>query len=201
MGNVIGLPPVVVRAESENPARRQIQLRSRVFAILFTAALALAIAFTLLLCGTVLFYDGPLLAFGPGGVWIAPTSGEAANLLPLTAFTFTQRLVGAFALLLLSCPAIFIFFHLRALFQLYAKGVVFAQQNASHIKSIGTGLIAFSIAPFIANRMIRLAGVTLDPVWFHIDEVQAMVLGALLFVIAGVMQLGCEIEEERNGFV
>lgn len=147
MGNVIGLPPVVVRAESENPARRQIQLRSRVFAILFTAALALAIAFTLLLCGTVLFYDGPLLAFGPGGVWIAPTSGEAANLLPLTAFTFTQRLVGAFALLLLSCPAIFIFFHLRALFQLYAKGVVFAQQNASHIKSIGTGLIAFSYDP------------------------------------------------------
>ena len=46
MGNVIGLPPVVVHPESENPARRQIQLRSRIFAILFTAALALAIAFT-----------------------------------------------------------------------------------------------------------------------------------------------------------
>jgi hypothetical protein len=201
MGNVINLPAVAADPESDRPEQRAIRVRSRLFAALFTTALALALVFTLILCAAVLFYDGPLLAFGPGGVWIAPTPGEAAHLSPLTAFSFGQRLTGVFALMMLTGPAIFIFLHLRSLFQLYAKGVVFAQVNAHHIKATGTGLIAYAMAPFLANRAIWLAGVTLDPVWFHFDEVQALVLGGLLFVIAGVMQLGCEIEQERDGFV
>ncbi len=198
MNNIVFFEPV---GAEEEPIRRAIRRRSRCLAILLSAALALAIAFALALIGAVLLYDGPLLAVGPGGIWFGRAPDESASLLPLTAFSSLQRLIGAFALTLLTAPAIFIFFHLRALFRLYSAGIVFAAANARHIKSTGVGLVAYAIAPFLANRSIRLAGVTVDPVWFHIDEAQAVFLGALLFVIANVMEFGHEIERERDGFV
>ncbi|MBI1868243.1 MAG: DUF2975 domain-containing protein [Methylocystis sp.] len=201
MNNIVSIEPAGVGADDENPTRRTIRRRSRVVAFLFTAALTLAIAFAFLLVGAVLFYDGPLLAFGPGGVWIGQAPDAGAGLLPLTAFSFFQRLTGAFALTLLTAPAIFIFFHLRGLFRLYSNGVVFAVANARHIKFTGIGLVAYAFGPFLANRSIWLAGVTTDPIWFHVDEVQALVIGTLLFVIANVMEFGRAIEQERDGFI
>lgn len=201
MSNIVNLPSGEAISEIDNPIRRTIRRRSRAFAGLFTLALALAIAFAALLATAALVYDGPLLAFGPGGIHVAPSPAEAARLLPLSAFSFAQRLIGAFALTLLTGPPIFIFAHLRRLFQLYATGSVFAPANARRIKAVGLGLIAYSAAPFLANRAITAAGVTLDPVWFHVDEVEALIVGALLFVIADVMRFGREIEQERDGFV
>ena len=119
----------------------------------------------------------------------------------MRAFTFAQRLVGAFALTLLAAPAASIFFHLRGLFRLYARGVVFAAANARRIKHVGIGLLACALMPFLANRLVWPAGARIDPVWFHLDELQAATLGALLFVIADVMQFGREVEQERDGFV
>lgn len=98
-------------------------------------------------------------------------------------------------------PAIFILFHLRRLFRLYAEGAVLTPANARHLKSIGLGLILYAFAPFVANRLIMFVGVTNDPVWFHLDEVMAFLLGALLFVIADVMEFGREIELDRDGFI
>jgi hypothetical protein len=201
MSNIVTLQSIDADPINGKPARRAIRRRSRVFAALFTAAFVLALVFAVLLAAGVVFYDGPLLAFGPGGVRIAPTPDEAAKLWPLTSFSLAQRLTGAFALLLLTAPVIFVFHHLRCLFALYAEGAVFARANAGHIKSIGAGLIAYAIAPFIANRSVWLAGVTLDPAWFHIDEAQALVIGALLFIVADVMEFGREIEQERDGFI
>ncbi len=201
MSNVVDIQALAITPESAGPTQRAIRRRSGIFVALFTTALTLAIGFTLFLSVTLLAYDGPLLAFGPGGVRIWPTAEEVARLAPLSAFSFSQRLMGAFAATLLMSPAIFIFFHLRSLFHLYARGIVFAQANARHIKFIGVGLIAYAIAPFLANRFLWLAGVTLDPLWFHVDEIQAFVIGALLFVMADVMQFGHEIEQERDGFV
>ena len=46
-----------------------------------------------------------------------------------------------------------------------------------------------------------LAGHGVDMAWFHASEAQALVMGAVLFVIAQVMEVGREIEQDRDGFV
>jgi len=46
-----------------------------------------------------------------------------------------------------------------------------------------------------------LIGALNDPTWFHLYEIQAAVLGALLFVIADVMQHAHDIEKEKDGFI
>jgi hypothetical protein len=89
----------------------------------------------------------------------------------------------------------------RRLFQLYAKGVVFAQTNERLIKCMAAGLAAYAFAPFVANRTILLAGLTNDPVWFHADEVLALVFAVLAYVVADVMEFGREIESDRDGFI
>ena len=119
----------------------------------------------------------------------------------LTAFSTVQRLSGALAIGFLAMPITFILFHLRALFRLYAEGIVFAPANARRLRFAGFGLILYALAPFVANRTILLAGVTADPAWLHFDEALALLLGGLLFVVAHIAAFGREIEQERDGFV
>jgi len=197
---VVDLQPIVA-AHHISPTRRLIQRRSRAFCGCLTLALSVVVAFTILLVPAVLFYDGGLLAFGPGGIHFGPSREAIRDLLPLTRFTIAQRAIGAFAVLVLIGPVIVALAHLRALFRLYADGIVFAPANALHIKAVGLTLIVYSIAPLCANRAIWLAGVTVDPVWFHIDEIESLAVGSILFIIAKVMQFGREIEQERDGFV
>jgi succinate dehydrogenase/fumarate reductase cytochrome b subunit len=121
--------------------------------------------------------------------------------MPLTAFSPVQRICGALAIGFLAMPMIFILFHLRALFRLYAEGIVFAPANARRLRLAGLGLILYAFAPFVANRMILIAGVTNDPAWLHFDEALALLLGALFFVAARVAAFGREIEQERDTFV
>jgi hypothetical protein len=201
MDNVALFPSPRAEPEAEQPKRRAIRRRSAVLASALTIVLMLTVAFTLLLAGAALFYDGPWLSFGPGGLWIGRGPDPAAGRAALSVFSFGQRLSGAFAILLLTAPIMFILHHACALFRLYAAGSVFAPANARRIKLMGVGLILYSVAPFLANRVILIAGVTNDPVWFHLDEVMSLLFGALAFVIANVMEFGHEIEQERDGFI
>jgi hypothetical protein len=47
----------------------------------------------------------------------------------------------------------------------------------------------------------RATGYEIDKNWAHMASVQAFVLGLLVFVIGQVMQVGREIEEDREAFV
>lgn len=186
---------------TEQPGRVAIRRRSRISATALTIALALTIACALSLVGGVLFYDGPLLSFGPGGLWIGLTPDPTGGRVSLTVFSLGQRLAGALAVVVLAAPVAFIPFHARVLFRLYGQGTVFAPANARRLKLIGAGLISYSVAPFVAHHVIILAGVTNDPRWFHFDEAIALIFGVVVFVIANVMEFGCEIEQERDGFI
>jgi hypothetical protein len=201
MDNVIPFQPPQSAPDTDQPKRLAIRRRSRILATGLTIALALTVACALSLAGAALFYDGALLSFGPGGLWIGlgpdPTAGRVA----LSVFSFDQRLAGATAILLLIAPIASILFHARALFRLYGEGTVFAPANAHRIKLMGAGLIFYSVAPFAAHHLILFAGVTNDPAWFHLDEVMSLIFGALAFVIANVMEFGHEIEQERDGFI
>lgn len=199
MTNVVEFPQAAAPLE---PARRQaIRRRSALLAAGLAWILAAALGATALLIGAALFYEGPLLSFGPGGLWIGYGPDPSLGRVSLSTFAFAQRLAGALAIIILTAPVLAILHYARRLFQLYANGVVFAQANARLIKCMAASLAAFAFAPFAANRTIRLIGLTNDPVWFHADEVLALVFAALAYVVADVMEFGHEIENDRDGFV
>ena len=201
MQNVLPFEPPRLAIEQQQPGRRAIRRRSRWLALGLTIALVLLCSFASSLAIAVLFYDGPLLSFGPGGLWIGAGPDAAAARVALSSFSLGQRMTGASMVVLLSAPMIFILLNARALFRLYAEGVVFTPANARRIKLIGVGLMLYSAAPFVANRVILVAGVTNDPGWFHLHDALALIFGALAFVVANVMEFGHEIERERDGFI
>jgi hypothetical protein len=98
-------------------------------------------------------------------------------------------------------PSIGLFWSLRELFRLYGRGQVFAARNAQLIQIMGVSLIADAAAPFLCHLVLTATGYEIDKMWAHMAAVQELVLGAVVFVIALVMQAGHEIEEDREGFV
>ncbi len=98
-------------------------------------------------------------------------------------------------------PVLFALANLRGLLRLYAAGVVFAAENGAHIKHIGLGLVAYAVAPCLGNELVMLADHGVDMAWFHASEARALILGAFLFVLAHVTEVGREIEQDRDGFV
>ena len=199
MTNVVHIPPPATPLE---PRRRQaIRRRSAILATVMLWSLALTLGATALLIAAALFYRGEMLSFGPGGLWIGHGPDQALGRISLATLTFPQRLAGVFAIAFLTAPVLAILHFARRLFQLYAQGVVFTPANARLIKCMAACLAAYAFAPFCANRAILLAGLTSDPIWFHADEVLALVFAALAYVVADVMEFGHEIESDRDGFI
>ena len=182
---------------------RRMRLVSRCLEILF---LALAIGFSLV--GTAVILDfivpyapdilaacpfGGLISIGPH---VFPASCVAVGAMPLM-----QRLVHAACGMLLLVPMVLLFWNLRRLFGLYARGVVFAPDNARSLKHVGAALIVIALAPWLGHAFLSSLHLAIDQAWAHGSSLQELVLGAIVFVIAQVMQLGRELEEERSQFV
>lgn len=184
---------------------RRLLLFSRVLSILFTAILGLialdmlaGIAFALFFGGHVLMSaQGLVLAFGHGGGLPRLDPGQVR----LSDLAFVTRLAGAVSWIVLNAPLLFVFHHLRRLFGLYARGVVFAARNAAHIARIGIWLIAYPFANYACDTLFWLAGGADRASWFHLEQLQSFVLGLIVVAIAQVMTFGHEIEQEKDSFV
>jgi hypothetical protein len=112
-----------------------------------------------------------------------------------------QRLAHVPVGLLNAAPIVVLFWSLRRLFGLYAKGVVFAPQNARSLKHIGAALIVLAVAPWLGHTVLDSLHLAIDRAWMHASSLQELILGAIVYVIAQVMQLGRELEEEQRQFV
>ncbi len=191
--------------EAEAPAAlRRMRWVSRGLEILF---LVLAVGFGLIATAAILDfivpYAGDTLTLNPKGGFI--TLGPHPHLPPgyiaPGAMPVVQRLAHVPVGLLHAAPTFILFWSLQRLFGLYAKGIVFAPENARHIKHIGAALAVSAVAPFLGFSFLNSLGLAVDHTWAHGASVQELVLGAIVYVIAQVMQLGREIEEERSQFV
>ncbi|MFO1187544.1 MAG: DUF2975 domain-containing protein [Alphaproteobacteria bacterium] len=189
-------------AARSSPANvRRIRLLSRGLAVLFTVLFGLTVAAHAILLAAGLVYPDHIYT-GPQGAELVLSSTDRATIgmVALSTQPLITRLAGAVDLILAAIPILAILWHLRALFRLYAAGTVFARDNATHIKRIGVWLIAFLPVKFAANMIFQAAG-GLDAKWLHAAGVYGIVLGAIVLVIAQVMEVGREIEEERAEFV
>ncbi|HLZ65340.1 MAG TPA: DUF2975 domain-containing protein [Aliidongia sp.] len=189
--------------QADRPIHRRIQARSRIFASVFTGLLWLVTAITALLVLATLFYTGHNVLVNAEGVDIILGAAPVvpANAVSLGQLATRLRIGSVFALIVQFGPAILVLANLRGLFRLYAAGTVFAWENSNHIKRIGRWLVAYAVAPFVSVQLLILADCAVDRTWFHMVEVQALVLGGILLVIAQVMEAGREIEQDRDGFV
>uniref|UniRef100_B0T805 DUF2975 domain-containing protein n=1 Tax=Caulobacter sp. (strain K31) TaxID=366602 RepID=B0T805_CAUSK len=199
MTTVVKLKP---RAETlptpETPAQRRVRLGSRGLVWLFTGLLALSSAILAAALITMIFYKGELVRIGPDNCYIGegPPNSVAFGSLPLP-----HRLIYGLVGIVRATPIIMLFWSLRSLFSLYAAGRVFTPANGRSFSRIGGWLCAYALSPFVCHLALSATGYEIDRNWAHIASVQAFVLGLLVLVIGQVMQVGREIEEDREAFV
>jgi Protein of unknown function (DUF2975) len=191
--------------EPEAPvALRRMRWVSRGLEILF---LVLAVGFGLIASAALLDfivpYAGDALTLGPSGgfLTLGPHHPLPASYISPGAMPVVQRLAHVPVGLLHVVPTFILFWSLQRLFGLYARGIVFAPENARHIKHIGAALAVSAVAPFLGFTFLNSLSLAIDHSWMHGTSLQELVLGAVVYVIAQVMQLGHQIEEERSQFV
>jgi undecaprenyl pyrophosphate phosphatase UppP len=144
-------------------------------------------------------------SFSPWGVGLNVASADqqlhlqSLAQIPLDTLSVQQRFaVAALDGLCATCTALALF-HLRRLFVLYSRGVVFAEENIRHIKSLGMWLIVAAIAINVAGRLFER--VTQAVIYGTSNAALIVVLGAMIYVIAYVMELGREADLERKDFL
>lgn len=182
----------------ETHAQRRVRRGSRGLELFFAALFA---GFALIMAAgfaAMLFYSGELLRIGPDGCYIG---GGPANSVAFGSLPIDHRLVYVATGAVRYAPVLMLFWHLRALFGHYARGQVFSLGAAKAFSRIGGWLCACALAPLACHLALSATGYEIDRNWFHMASVQAFVLGLLVFVIGQVMQVGREIQEDREGFV
>lgn len=185
----------------EAPARARIRRLSAPFEIVFAALAGLVALIYFATIFVALFYggehfrlteQGPTLylgrdAFAPGSVAISDV--------PLAA-----RLIGVIPLTIIQGALVGAFFCLHRLFSAYRRGLVFDETPVRWMRRAGASLIVFALAPAVFQPLVRAAGL-MDRAWLHGHTIAALLVGGALFVIASVIALGREIEEEGEGYI
>jgi len=182
------------------PSFRRIRAASRGFEFLFAGLFVAFVGLTIFSLWVLFFYQGEMIAIGPRG-GILTTQPLPSDFVPFHTWRWDQRVVYAVDVLVRAAPSLVLFWSLRSLFRLYGQGEVFSARNARLIQVMGVCLIADAAAPFLCHLVLSATGYEIDKLWAHMAAVQELILGAVVFVIALVMQAGHEIEEDREGFV
>ena len=183
---------------------RRLQSRSRALAGVVTALLGAVLLFNGIILAAGLsdiLFGSTVLSMGPDSCYLGAPPPDTPGIVLIGSLPLATQLAYAATLLLNTAAALLALLNLRGLLRLYADGVVFAAENGTRIKRIGLALAAYAVAPFTGHELVMLAGHGVDMNWFRASEPQALVLGAVLFVIAQVMEVGQEIEQDRSGFV
>ena len=187
-------------------ALRQVRHLSRPFLVLLSLALGLIVLVQVPEIVALLFF------FHGNGAWHAAVSCSASGInlsifsrpdrspaVLLESLTFGQRSVLALMAALGAVSAGVAIFHLRQLFALYSQGAIFTENNIRHIKRFGLWLA-------VAGIVVNGAG----HVFFAVtgrhphgiaNAVMAVIYGGMTYVVAQVMELGRQADEERKGFI
>jgi hypothetical protein len=210
VAQVLEFDPITETPPADTPSHRRIRTASKALAVLFAVIFAADCLFAaVLVAGFLTPYLGDHLLIGPKGMmltaWFGPPPLHAqplpAGYVAVSGLPLVQRLahvaVGPLAIL----PGLMILWNLHRLFRLYGQGVVFSEANARLIKQIGLWLLANAVGPLLTTNLLAAMHMRIDQNWFHDDTIPKLVLGAVVYVIGMVMEVGRQIEEERGQFV
>jgi hypothetical protein len=197
MASIVDIAPP---RPAPTPSFRKIRAASRAFELLFAGLFGFFILLAVASLWILLFYRGDHILIGPRG-GLLTTAPPPPDFIPFRAWRFDQKLAYAPVVIVRALPSILLFWNLRELFRLYGQGQVFTDRTARLIQAMGVCLVADAALPFLCHLVLSATGYEIDKMWAHMAAVQELVLGAVVFFIALVMQAGHEIEEDREGFV
>ena len=77
---------------------------------------------------------------------------------------------------------------------------MFAPENVTCIRHLAVWLIVWGAAPAISHQIATLNGL-MDQGWLKASSLGGIFLGGFLFVLAKVIDLGREIENDRARYI
>lgn len=188
-------------APPESPALKRIRRLSAPFEIVFAL---LAGFVTLVYAATVLaalFYTGEYFRLTEAGPTLYFQSRHfAPGSIRISEVPFASRAIGLLPLSVIQGALAAAFYCLHRLFGGYRQGLVFSETAVRWMRRAGAALIVFAIAPGLFQPLVRAAGLR-DEAWLHGHTIAALLIGAALFVLASVIALGRQIEEESKGYI
>jgi hypothetical protein len=186
---------------------KRLKFQSRLLSMLFLILFVAAAGETAVALGSMLFRIGSMAGMENGGfaisVGLPPyhDDGTDSEFIPASSLSVWESTLATLLLAARLLPGLFILWRLRVLFLLYSQGRVFSQSNAQQIRLIAFGLIIYAAVPLLTHGALFLAHMAPTAVKMQIRQVDALVLGLVLFTIARVMAFGHQIERETQEFV
>ena len=201
MSNVFALFPVRREPRLPPSLSARVRLFSRVLSLGFLTMAVLFAALVGSLIAAMFLLPGGIVGLGPQGGWLDTAGHMPRGYTALGDLPSREKLAYLLIAVVREGPKLAILFNQAALFRLYSEGKVFQPANARRLRDTGAWLLADGVAPLICHLGLAATGLETDRRWAHLGSVQEGVVGLLLFVIAAVMTLGREIEDDVRGFV
>lgn len=173
----------------------------RVACALMLAMAAVGVAQLLL----ILLRAGDVAGMLNGGfAFVAPGGAEAgtpATFIPIDRFAVWQSTLAAGLLALRLLPGLVLLACLIGLFRRFSLGAAFAPRNAVLVRRMAWALVAYALVPFFTHAVLYAAQMSPVAVKPELRQLDALVLGILLFSLGHILTFGSAIEEDRDGFV
>ncbi|XQA75931.1 hypothetical protein ACM9XA_10620 [Xanthomonas sacchari] len=186
-------------AASEALARR-----GRVFFVIACAVMTLMAATAALQVLLLLFRVGDHAGMMNGGfAFILTRERDGAiptGFVAISSYAIWQSVLAAALLTLRLIPGLVILSALIGLFRLYARHLIFTADNEVLVRRIAWALIAYAIVPLITHATLYVADMSPVAIKLELRQLDAAVLGILLFAFVNVIAVGAEIERDRAGF-
>jgi hypothetical protein len=190
---------------SENLAPgERLARRGRLFFVIACAVMALMAATAALQILLLLFRVGDRAGMMNGGFSFIVTKDDPAGIpaafVAISHYAIWQSTLAAGLLTLRLIPGLVILSSLIGLFRLYARRLIFTAKNEMLMRQIAWALIAYAIVPLVTHAALYFAGMSPVAVKLELRQLDAAVLGILLFAFVNVVAFGSEIERDRAGF-
>jgi hypothetical protein len=178
--------------------------RGQLFFIMACAVMALMAATATLQVVLLLFRVGDRAGMMDGGFSFIVTRDHPAEIpvgfIAISRYAIWQSTLAAGLLTLRLIPGLVMLSSLLGLFSLYARRLIFTAANEVLMRRIAWALIAYAVVPFITHAALYVAGMSPVAIKLELRQLDAAVLGTLLFAFVNVVAFGTEIERDRAGF-
>lgn len=197
--------PATPQAPPPSPSLKRIQALSRPVVVLVSIALGLLLVVRLpqIFATIFLFHGGDwqgwIISTETGlGLSVTSSPSAAAGVSVETLGTGQRISLAALMAATSICSALMLLNLLR-LFEHYARGIVFERACARHLRQFAVWLVAAAVSANIAGKLFET--ITQAPPDGIANAAKSVVMGVMIYIIASVMQLAVEADQERKEFI
>ncbi|WP_156445741.1 DUF2975 domain-containing protein [Sphingomonas sp. CCH9-F2] len=178
--------------------------RGRLFFAVACAVIVTMAATAVLQVALLLFRVGDHAGMLNGGFAFIVTRDDGgaapAGFVTISRYAVWQSTLAAGLLTLRLIPGLVILASLVGLFRLYARRLIFSADHERWMRRIAWALIAYALVPLVTHAALYAAGMSPVAVKLEWRQLDAAILGILLFAFVDVIAFGAEIERDRAGF-